>query len=928
MQAVNHRWNFETGNWEVFIFTSHYNRLWKDANEWNRKLEKQQEKAPSKIDLLDERDCRELGIDGELPVGDSVRAGRAPPKQIVAVVRPACFTSSTPSKKLDQLKLEQKHIVKMDEEMVMVVKLLDTNMKPSDKNVKPVYSQRLCPTSRKGISGLYIFSLGSKLPNLFKKAGTYKFSFSIGNSIKCNKTVVVRPSSKVARWELDDNLESLPCNVQVGSSLPPFRITCFDEYKNRIPFTTVPSLEVELEANPRFLLKIDQIEADLIDSGSILKIENMLVETGELDQIRPTYEATLEIRAMDKPFSVSVACKVNPGPPERVAVNNPKALDNLLPGSTVEDFILEMFDGYNNHVAEGTDVLIHIDGYRIEDWMGVNRKVDGRGCIDLSGLLKVTEGYGKSVSLSVIYGNEVIFRKESQIEERELRLVKELPECCAAGSNLVNLIFQVTDSEGSLDASIHHDEKSGWFHTMSIESDSSSVESEIRYAFVHGSCRVPSLSLPENEGVFAFRVFHSRYPELHLSLKTQVTSASSYEREGTGYSTPYPRTTTPPESGIPLITNPGLTPCSQIGVLAIRSSSLALSSQTSLMDMAQYAESLKEKINTYEEYRFEVDKHLESLQAEHEHAEQELSALQASLEPLGASFPECLSTKESMMKQIEEKHHDTAASVFCCLYREAPPPQSFFLSNKGMFGVVALLGSVASTSLSRVLSEYLGKDTMLSLVCKSSQFGQKSDEYRKLQSEAASHGRTITNRFLVICLDATRPWRNGVVKNDPQKRLAMDSPYLPNGDPIPGFKGYGVNMIHLNSEELDIQSNSGHGLRETLFYGIFGELQVYETAEDLEAALPHINGDAVSLDGVIARENGFIYSGCCTPEVHFPITVTEKQEKALVRMEIARGKKRKAEKEIAEENSKKRRLVKKLKKATEKYECLTATADS
>ncbi|EOA19247.1 hypothetical protein CARUB_v10000030mg [Capsella rubella] len=892
-----------------------------DANEWNRKLEKQQEKAPSNIDLLDERDCRELSIDGELPVDDSVRAGQAPPKQIVAVVRPACFTSSTPSKKLDQ-----KHIVKMDEEMVMVVKFLDTNMKSSEKNVKPVYSQRLFPTSRKGISGLYIFSLGSKLPNLFTKAGTYKFSFSIGNSIKCSKTVVVRPSSKVARWELDDNLESLPCNVQVGSSLPPFCITCFDEYKNQILFTSVPSLEIELEANPRFLLKIDKIEAKLINSGSILKIENMLVETEELDQIRPNYEATLQIRAMGKPFSVSVACKVNPGPLERVSVNNPKALENLLPGSTVEDFILEMFDGYNNHVAEGTDVLIHIVGYRIEDWMGVNRKVDGCGCIDLSGLLRVTEGYGKSVSLSVLYGNDVIFSKESQIEERELRLVTELPNCCAAGSNLVNLIFQVTDLEGCLDTSINHDEKSGCFHTLSIEFDSSSEGSAVRYAFVHGSCKVPSLSLPENEGVFPFRVVHSRYPELHMSLKIQLTSSPTFERDEIGYSTPYSKTTTLPESGIK---NTWATQSSQFGVLAIRSSSLAPSSQTGLINMAEYVESLKEELNIYKERQVEIDGRLKCLQAEYEHAEYELSTLQASLEPLGASFPECLSTKASMMKQIEEKYDDTAASVFCCLCRKAPPPQSFTLSNKGIFGVVALLGSVASTSLSRVLSEYLGKDTMLSLVCKSSKFGPKSDEYCKLQSEAASLERPITNRFLVISIDATRPWRNGLVRNDPQKRLAMDNPYLQNGDPIPGFKGYAVNMINLASEMLTVQSNSGHGLRETLFYGLFGELQVYETAEDLEAALPHINGeDAVSLDGVIVRENCFIYPGCCAPEVHFPISVTEKQEKALVQMEITRDRKRKAENMMTEEHCSLSKLMKKVQKTTEKYQHLTAMTDS
>jgi len=104
----------------------------------------------------------------------------------------------------------------------------------------------------------------------------------------------------------------------------------------------------------------------------------------------------------------------------------------------------------------------------------------------------------------------------------EIVCVDQLPNCCTAGTNLMNLIFQVTELDGSLDTSIHHDEKSGCFHTMSIESDSSSVESAIRYAFVHGSCKVSSLSLPENEGVFSCRVFHSRYPELQMSIKVVI----------------------------------------------------------------------------------------------------------------------------------------------------------------------------------------------------------------------------------------------------------------------------------------------------------------------------------------------------------------------------------------------------------------------
>lgn len=76
--------------------------------------------------------------------------------------------------------------------------------------------------------------------------------------------------------------------------------------------------------------------------------------------------------------------------------------------------------------------------------------------------------------------------------------------------------------------------------------------------------------------------------------------------------------------------------------------------------------------------------------------------MSASLDSICAALPECLSTRESMMKHIEEEHQDTAASVFCSLTKKVPPPRSLFLSIKGgVFGIVALLGSVASTSLSR-----------------------------------------------------------------------------------------------------------------------------------------------------------------------------------------------------------------------------------
>ena len=37
-------------------------------------------------------------------------------------------------------------------------------------------------------------------------------------------------------------------------------------------------------------------------------MQNMVVETDALDDIRPDYEATLEICSKDEPFSASVAC--------------------------------------------------------------------------------------------------------------------------------------------------------------------------------------------------------------------------------------------------------------------------------------------------------------------------------------------------------------------------------------------------------------------------------------------------------------------------------------------------------------------------------------------------------------------------------------------------------------------------------------------
>ncbi|KAH9673614.1 protein DEFECTIVE IN MERISTEM SILENCING 3 [Citrus sinensis] len=87
------------------------------------------------------------------------------------------------------------------------------------------------------------------------------------------------------------------------------------------------------------------------------------------------------------------------------------------------------------------------------------------------------------------------------------------------------------------------------------------------------------------------------------------------------------------------------------------------------------------------------------------------------------------------------------------------------------------------------------------------------------------------------------------------------SPRLPTGECPPGFLGYAVNMINIDSKNLFCATASGHGLRETLFYNLFYRLQVYRTRADMLLALPLISDGAISLDGGIIRSSGVFSLG-------------------------------------------------------------------
>ncbi|KAF5795424.1 hypothetical protein HanXRQr2_Chr08g0339551 [Helianthus annuus] len=224
------------------------------------------------------------------------------------------------------------------------------------------------------------------------------------------------------------------------------------------------------------------------------------------------------------------------------------------------------------------------------------------------------------------------------------------------------------------------------------------------------------------------------------------------------------------------------------------------------------------------------------------------------------------------------KHEKSAAAIYCQLKRHRNQAAHI----KDVLGVVATLGKVKDDNLSWLLSEYLGLENMLSLVCitydgiKALVTYDKDGSINKnsgLYGLGTAIGQPLDGRFNVICLENLRPYVGEFMPNDPQKRLDLSKPRLPNGETPAGFIGFAVNMIHIDDTNLFYLTNDGNGLRETLFYTLFSRLQVYKSRTEMIQALPCIYDGAVSLDGGMIKGNG-VYSLGTREEidVKFPIT--------------------------------------------------------
>ncbi|XP_073032022.1 protein DEFECTIVE IN MERISTEM SILENCING 3-like [Primulina eburnea] len=230
--------------------------------------------------------------------------------------------------------------------------------------------------------------------------------------------------------------------------------------------------------------------------------------------------------------------------------------------------------------------------------------------------------------------------------------------------------------------------------------------------------------------------------------------------------------------------------------------------------------------------------------------------------------PSHMKNEKKIIQNILKREGSAAALWY--RMKNQPEPQAYDRTlTKDVIGVVATLGMVDDEILSRLLSEYLGLDTMLAIVCKTYQGVKALETYNReglidkslgFCAVGASTG-PLDGRFRVICLEKLRPYVGDFIDDDPQQRLDLLKPRLVSGEIPPGFLGFAVNMITIDSNNLNGISSDGHNLRESLFYNLFSNLQVYRSREDMLKALPFISNGAISLDGGVIKSPGVFDMG-------------------------------------------------------------------
>ncbi|XP_061340120.1 uncharacterized protein LOC133286688, partial [Gastrolobium bilobum] len=323
-----------------------------------------------------------------------------------------------------------------------------------------------------------------------------------------------------------------------------------------------------------------------------------------------------------------------------------------------------------------------------------------------------------------------------------------------------------------------------------------------------------------------------------------------------------------------------------------------------------------------------IESHLNNLNELKAETDQEMLQLLEKVQPYQLGDLDSFSTKDELTTKIGSMEN-SAAGVLSTLSMHQNP-QNYFMED--IIGIVALLGTVQSPELSRILTEYLGEDNMLAVICRSFDAAQSLEKYTQngeidcgyaLHAEAASLGKSISKRFRVICFEDIRPYTGCLRGKDFQRKLCLPRPCLSNGKTPAGFIGYAVNMVDLDIDHMQTRTALGHGLRETVLFSLFKKLHVYKTRESMVAARACIVDGAVSLDGGILRENAVLSLGYGNPSICFrcvnPMVLSPETGEILSQIKGKKSDLRTIEEEIGVCSKRREKYLKKFTKKKKRY---------
>eukprot|EP01018_Ginkgo_biloba_P022966 Gb_24285 [translate_table: standard] len=135
-------------------------------------------------------------------------------------------------------------------------------------------------------------------------------------------------------------LNSFFCRL--GSEIGPLYIACYDVFSNRMPFKTYPQPQIEVRRMGKPLgIKIEKARGSLTQDRMHLQISKILLGRGNLESLRPSYEASLWIGSQDSRY-VEMPIAVLPGELCSVKILGGQTLENCLrPGDVIPELSLE-----------------------------------------------------------------------------------------------------------------------------------------------------------------------------------------------------------------------------------------------------------------------------------------------------------------------------------------------------------------------------------------------------------------------------------------------------------------------------------------------------------------------------------------------------------------------------------------------------------